>query len=65
MLEEPEVCVCLKIKISEILEAVKSGAKTVDEIQNLTGAGTVCKMCVSQENDVYCERDIHISDLLK
>ncbi len=65
MYEEPQVCICLKISLKEILEAVENGAKDVETIQNLTGAGTVCKMCVSQEDDIYCERSIHITELLK
>ncbi len=65
MFEEPEVCVCLKIKLTEILEAIQKGAKDIESVQNITKAGTVCKMCVSQENDPYCERSIHISELLK
>ncbi len=65
MYEKPEVCVCLKIKLTEILEAIKNGAKDIETIQNLTKAGTVCSMCVSRENDPYCERSIHLTELLK
>ncbi|RMD45183.1 MAG: (2Fe-2S)-binding protein [Aquificota bacterium] len=65
MYEEPEVCICLRITLSEILEAIENGAKNIKDIQNITKAGTVGKMCVSQENDPYCERSIYISQLLK
>jgi len=71
-----EVCVCKNICIQEILEAIKSGVKTIveaiksgvktiNDIQERTGAGTVCKMCVSSEYDPYGERAVHISELLK
>jgi len=65
MYEDPEVCVCLRITLSEILEVIENGAKTIEDIQKITKAGTVCKMCISQENDPHWERDIHISELLK
>ncbi len=63
--EEIEVCVCLRISLQEILEAIENGAKTLEEIQKITKAGTVCKLCVSPEDDVYGERDIHLTELLK
>ncbi len=65
MCEYPEVCVCLKISLKEIIDAIENGAKDIETVQSITKAGTVCKMCVSQEYDVYGERDIHISELLK
>ncbi len=65
MCEGIEVCVCKNICIQEILEAIKNGIKTIDDIQEKTGAGTVCKMCVSNEYDPYGERAVHISELLK
>ncbi len=60
-----EVCICKNICIEEILEAIKKGVKTVEDIQEYTGAGTVCKMCVSAENDPYGERTVHLTELLK
>ena len=64
-MEEIEVCVCLRISLQEILEALENGAKTIEDIQKLTKAGTVCKLCVSSKEDIYGERDIHLDELLK
>ena len=39
-----KVCVCKSITKEKIKEAIKSGAKTVEEVKELTGAGTgACK----------------------
>ncbi len=65
MCEDIEVCVCLRISLQEILEAIENGAKTIEDIQKQKKAGTVCKLCVSPEDDIYGERDIHLTELLK
>ncbi len=40
------VCTCLNITNGMIQEAVESGAKTLEEVQEATGAGTVCGVCL-------------------
>lgn len=41
-----KVCVCKSISRLKIEEAIKSGAKTVEEVKKITGAGTgSCKGC--------------------
>lgn len=40
------VCTCLNITNGMIQEAVESGAKTLEEVQEVTGAGTVCGVCL-------------------
>ncbi len=65
MHEDIEVCVCLRITLQEILEAIENGANSIEDIQKQTKAGTVCKLCISPEEDVYGERDIHLTELLK
>ena len=66
MSEEIEVCICLRIPLSDILQAIKQeGIKDVEALIEKTKAGSVCKMCISPEYDPYGERDIHLTDLLK
>ena len=44
--EITKVCVCKSISRLKIKEAIKSGAKTVEEVKKITGAGTgSCKGC--------------------
>lgn len=40
------VCNCLSITNGIIKEAVDSGANTLEEVQEITGAGTACGACI-------------------
>ena len=40
------VCHCMNITNGMIEEAVKAGAKTLEDIQDQTGASTVCGACL-------------------
>lgn len=39
------VCYCMNISNRKIKEAVEAGAHTLEEVQEITKAGTVCKKC--------------------
>lgn len=43
---EKTVCYCLHITNGMIKEAVDNGATTLEEVQQATGAGTVCGTCL-------------------
>lgn len=43
---EKNVCYCMGITNGMIKDAVESGATTLEEVQDITGAGTVCGACV-------------------
>lgn len=40
------VCNCLGVTNGMIKEAVDSGASTLEEVQEITKAGTVCGACI-------------------
>lgn len=40
------VCSCLGVTNGMIKDAVDSGANTLEEVQEITGAGTVCGACI-------------------
>ena len=65
MCEDILVCECKNVCLKEIINAIQNGAKSIEDIQNSTNAGTICKMCISKEYDVYGERAVHIQELLK
>lgn len=44
---EKIVCNCMQVTSGMIKEAVESGATTLEEVQNATGAGTVCGACLA------------------
>lgn len=43
---EKIVCNCMGITAGMIKEAVEAGSSTPEEIQEVTGAGTVCGACL-------------------
>ena len=40
------VCYCMNVTNGMIKDAVESGATTLEEVQEITGAGTVCGTCI-------------------
>ena len=43
---EKVVCNCMNVTTGRIKDAVYSGASTLAEVQEATGAGTVCGACI-------------------
>lgn len=44
--ENSTVCGCLKVKVQDLEEAIKNGAKSFEEVQEITQVGTGCGHCV-------------------
>ena len=63
--KDTEVCLCEGVILGEILEAIKNGACDIDAIGDATGAGTVCGLCRSREDDPDEEREIHLDEILE
>lgn len=40
------VCFCQNVTCGMIKNAVDNGASTLEEVQKITGAGTVCGSCI-------------------
>lgn len=40
------VCTCMSVTNGMIKDAVDAGAETLEEVQEATGAGTVCGACL-------------------
>ncbi len=61
------VCTCRNVTLGEIVYAIKeNGAKTIEDIGELTDAGTVCECCQCAEKDVGEEKiELYIEDILK
>ena len=45
MKDEDIICTCMSVSVKDIRQAIDEGARTVQEVQDKTGAGTVCR-CV-------------------
>lgn len=47
-----EVCSCKKVSLGEIVHAIKEkGAKTIDDVEEITDAGSACGCCRCKEDD--------------
>ena len=55
MKDKDIVCTCFGITKKEIVDAIKKGAKTVDEVMEATSAGTACGMCIDQIEQIIKE----------
>ena len=48
MVRDLIICPCLDITAGQIMDAYEEGAKTVEAIKEVTGAGTVCGACLDE-----------------
>jgi len=46
------VCTCVGVTAGMIKEAVEAGARTVEEVQAATNAGTVCGACLGNVEEL-------------
>lgn len=54
-IEEEEtrtICQCMNVTDKEIESAVKNGARSYEDLQNMTKAGTVCGQCKDEATDL-------------
>ncbi len=51
-MSETIICNCTQVTKEQIEAEVKAGAKTVEEIGEKTGAGTICGVCVDEIEEV-------------
>ncbi len=61
-----EVCRCKHVILGEIIYAIKEkNCKTIEEIGNLTDAGTCCKCCQSSKKDFGTEKmELYLEQIL-
>ncbi|MBQ7566047.1 MAG: (2Fe-2S)-binding protein, partial [Oscillospiraceae bacterium] len=45
MNENKLACTCHNVTYAKVREAVANGARTVDDVARITGAGTACGKC--------------------
>lgn len=49
------ICTCLDITRGMIEEAVKNGAKTLEEVQEINSVGTICGSCIEDVENLIAE----------
>lgn len=53
--ENPVVCGCMDVKLQDMINAIKNGAKSFEEVQTATNVGTGCGMCVESNRALVSE----------
>ncbi|OCL92425.1 (2Fe-2S)-binding protein [Arcobacter porcinus] len=61
------VCDCKQVSLGEIIYAIKEkSAKSLENIEDLTDAGSSCGSCRCKEDDVGVEKmELYLVDILK
>lgn len=54
-MENNIVCYCLNISEADIVKAVNEGATTLEEVQDVTGAGTACGSCIAEIEEIIAK----------
>ena len=54
-MEDKIICECMNVSYEDIKNAVKEGAKTLDDIKEATEAGTICGACEDDIQEVLDE----------
>jgi NAD(P)H-nitrite reductase large subunit len=62
-----KVCECKKVTLGEIMHAIKEkGAKSMDDVKEMTDAGTACGCCRSASDDFGNPKmELYIEEILK
>ena len=61
------VCNCKQVSLGEVIFAIKEkGAKTLDNLEDLTDAGSSCGCCKSNEYDIGEQKmELYLDEILK
>ncbi|MGN1412479.1 MAG: bacterioferritin-associated ferredoxin [Oscillospiraceae bacterium] len=51
MNDDTIICSCLGVTVEDVKNAVKNGAKSFEEVQEITGLGTACGDCIDTSKD--------------
>ncbi len=61
-----EVCKCKHVTLGEVIHSIKErNAKNIEEIGELTDAGTCCKCCQNPESDFGTEKmELYLDEII-
>ena len=61
------VCNCKQVSLGEIIHAIKEkGAKTLEDIEDMTDAGSSCGCCKSAKYDIGEQKmELYLDEILK
>ena len=53
--ENQVVCGCFKVTVQDLVNAIKNGAKSFEEVQAVTKVGTGCGNCVESNKELVAQ----------
>ena len=61
------VCNCKQVSLGDVIFAIKEkGAKTLDNLEDLTDAGSSCGCCKSNEDDIGEQKmELYLDEIIK
>ena len=61
------VCNCKQVSLGEVIFAIKEkGAKTLDNLEDLTDAGSSCGCCKSNEDDIGEQKmELYLDEIIR
>lgn len=61
-----EVCTCKHVTLGEIIYAIKEkAAKNLEDLGNITDAGTCCKSCRNAQSDIGATKmELYLEEIL-
>lgn len=51
--DETIVCMCMNVSVKDIKDAIAAGDTTFSAMQDRTGLGTVCGVCVDEAEEIF------------
>ena len=60
------VCNCKQVSLGEVIFAIKEkGAKTLQDLEDITDAGSCCGSCKNEESDIGVEKmELYLEEVL-
>lgn len=49
------VCTCMNVSVKDIKEAILAGDETFADLQDRTGLGTVCGICLDEGEAIFTQ----------
>ena len=49
------VCACFNVTVGDFMEAIENGAKSFEDVQEVTNAGTGCGQCIESNRELVAK----------
>ena len=53
--DETIICTCMNVTIKDIKDAILQGDESFADMQNRTGLGTICGVCIDEGEEIFTQ----------